>query len=279
MWSTSARSLRLWVQPTPLVDREREREAIHHRLAVEGVRLLTLTGPAGVGKTRLALAAAAELTDYFLDGVVLVDLAPLRGPDAVLPALAHALGVTDESSSPSLLARLRTVLDARRLLMVLDNFEHVLSAATPLTELLAACPGLALLVTSRVPLQLPVEHLLRVAPLGVPDLRRVLPSAARLARVPGVALFVARARARHADFALTGQQARLVAQLVAQLDGLPLALELAAARLDVVPLPTLVFRLEDRLRLLHWKAADVPERQHSLEAAIGWSYELLDPDE
>src|SRR5262249_7965253 len=159
----------------------------------------------------------------------------------------------------------RDVLLEHSILLVLDNCEQVLAAAPALADLLAGCSRLALLVTSRVPLQLRWEQVLRVAPLLVPDLREALPPPEELARVPSVALFVERGRAGQAPFALAEQQARLVAQLVVQLDGLPLALELAAARLGTLALPLIVRRLKDRLRLLRWEAPDLPARQQSLE--------------
>ncbi len=264
-------------QATPLIDRVGELATIRQRLGADGaeqVRLLTLTGPAGVGKTRLALAAVAEVAEQFPDGVTLVDLAPIRDPLLVLSAIAHALGLADTGNRP-VLDRLGTFLHERALLLALDNFEQVLPAAATLADLLAACPSLTLLVTSRVPLRLRWEQALRVPPLAVPDLSVPLPPLDELGRIPSVALFVERARARRADFALSAAQAPLVAQLVVELDGLPLALELAAARLDALSLPMIVRRLEDRLRLLRWDALDLPERHRSLEAAVGWSYELL----
>jgi predicted ATPase/DNA-binding CsgD family transcriptional regulator/transcriptional regulator with XRE-family HTH domain len=268
----------LATEPTPLVGRSLELDTIVRTLVAEDTRLLTLTGPAGVGKTRLALAAAVRLVedgDRFPDGVARVDLTPVRDPDLVLRALARALGLLDVGSRPAL-ERLVEALAQRRQLVVLDNVEQVLAAAASLAELLAACPGLTLLVTSRVPLQLRWEQTLRVAPLPVPDLSAApLPSLDALLAVPSVELFVERARARRANFVLTEREAPLVAQLVVQLDGLPLALELAAARLDVLPLSTLARRLDDRLQLLATEAPDRPERQRSLEAAIGWSYDLL----
>jgi predicted ATPase/DNA-binding CsgD family transcriptional regulator/DNA-binding XRE family transcriptional regulator len=263
--------------PTPLVDRVHELDTTLQLLASEGVRLLTLTGPAGVGKTRLALEAAARLAtdrDRFPDGVVLVDLTPIRDPALVLNSLATAVGLLDTGSRP-VPERLVEVLEERQQLLVLDNFEQVLPAAATLTELLAACPGLALLATSRVPLQLRWERVLRVPPLPVPDLAAPLPPLDTLAAIPSVALFVQRARARQSDFLLTEQQAPVVARLVSQLDGLPLALELAAVRTATLPLPVIANRLGDRLRLLQWEAGDLPERQRSLEAAVGWSYDLL----
>ena len=281
-------SWRSLAAPTPLVDRAQELDTIVRSLAAGDTRLLTLTGPAGVGKTRLALEAAAQVArladdapdggDRFPDGVLLVDLTPVRDPDLVLGAIARALGLLDVGGRPAL-ERLAEALTGQRLLVVLDNFEQVLPAALPLAAVLSACPGLALLVTSRVPLQLRWEQTLRVAPLPVPDLSAApLPLDALLV-VPSVALFVGRVRARRADFVLGEREAPLVAQLVAQLDGLPLALELAAARLDVLSLSTLARRLDDRLQLLAAEAPDLPERQRSLEAAIGWSYDLLSEPE
>jgi predicted ATPase/DNA-binding CsgD family transcriptional regulator/DNA-binding XRE family transcriptional regulator len=264
-------------EPTPLVDRSQELDTILSSLAIEDVRLLTLTGPAGVGKTRLALAAAARLADgseRFPDGVIFVDLTPVRDPELVLSIVASAVGLLDAGIRP-VLERLMDALEERQQLLVLDNFEQVLSAAAGLADLLAACPGLALLVTSRVSLRLRWEQTLRIAPLPVPDPTRPLPPLDELAAIPSVALFVQRARARQPDFVLSEQQAPVVARLVAQLDGLPLALELAAARTATLSLPVIAHRLGDRLRLLRWEAADVPERQRSLQAAVGWSYDLL----
>ncbi|HEV8192753.1 MAG TPA: NB-ARC domain-containing protein, partial [Ktedonobacterales bacterium] len=267
-----------WIplQPNPLVDRLQEVETILRMLTVDGIRLLTLVGPAGVGKTRLALDAAAnaQLAERFSDGVTWVDLAPIRASHDVLGAIARACGFTDTSPLP-LAERLVAYLQERATLLVLDNFEQVLPAATSLADLLAACPSLALLVTSRAPLQVRWEQSLRVAPLPVPDLTTPVPPFAELATIPSVTLFLQRARARRASFALTDKQTPMLARLVAQLDGLPLALELAAARLDVLSLTTLTRRLADRLKLLAVEAPDMPERQQSLEAAVGWSYDLL----
>ena len=266
-------------QPNALIGRDDELETIRRRLTGAGdgeagsARLLTLTGPAGVGKTRLALAATALVAPYYRDGVVQVDLTPIRDPALVLETVARAMGVSDGDSP--LEARLGEYLRERSHLLLLDNFEQVLPAAGALAELLARCPGLTLLVTSRVPLRLRWEWTLRVPPLPAPDVAAPLPPLDALGQIPAVALFVERARARCADFDLNDANAPLVARLAAELDGLPLALELAAARLDALPLPVLARRLGDRLRLLHWDAADLPERQRSLEAAVGWSYDFL----
>jgi predicted ATPase/DNA-binding CsgD family transcriptional regulator/transcriptional regulator with XRE-family HTH domain len=271
----------LAAEPTPLVDRVHELDMIVRSLATGEVRLLTLTGPAGVGKTRLALAAAAQLAegdDRFRDGVTLVDLAPVRDPDLVLDAIEWALGLLGVGGR-SALERLAEAVGDQRQLLVLDNFEQVLPAAASLSELLAACAGLAMLVTSRVPLRLRWEQTLRVAPLPVPDPTQPLPPLEDFVAIPSVALFVQRARAREVDFVLSERQAPAVARLVAQLDGLPLALELAAARTGALAVPVIAHRLGDRLRLLRWEAADAPERQRSLEAAVGWSYDLLGEEE
>ena len=274
----------LTAQPNRFLGRTSELETIQRRLVGHGgesggqARLLTLTGPAGVGKTRLALTAAAQMTDHFPDGVVLIDLAPIREPLLVLPTIALALGLSDTGSRP-LPERLRDYLRERSLLLVLDNFEQVLPAASALADMLANCPGLSLLVTSRVPLRLRWEWILRVGPLPVPDMNAPLPPLDMLIEIPSIALFVERAQARRADFVLTATKAPLVARLASELDGLPLALELAAARLDALSLSTLARRLGDRLRLLRWAAADLPERQQSLEAAVGWSYDLLSESE
>jgi predicted ATPase/DNA-binding CsgD family transcriptional regulator/DNA-binding XRE family transcriptional regulator len=267
--------------PPRLVDRSAELETIQRLLTVEGVRLLTLTGPAGVGKTRLALAAAARLaqeTQRFPDGVTLVDLTPVRDPVLVLSEIAHELCFLDDGSR-MLPERLMDALAQQQRLVVLDNFEHVLPATAQLADLLAACPALVLLVTSRVQLKLRWEQTLRIPPLPIPDLTRPVPPLDELVTIPSVELFMERARARRHDFLLSEQQAPMVARLVVQLDGLPLALELAAARTATLGLPMIAHRLGDRLRLLRWEAADLPVRQQSLKAAVGWSYDLLSDEE
>jgi predicted ATPase/DNA-binding CsgD family transcriptional regulator len=263
--------------PTPLIDRAVELEMIHQRLVDDHVRLITLTGPAGVGKTRLALEAANQLSDCFPDGVIFVDLTSIRNPDRVLPAVAHTLGVAERNGSP-LLERLEERLADLKLLLILDNFERVLSAASQLADLLAHCRDLALLVTSRVPLHLRWEQTLRIAPLVVPNLEQPT-SRPDLAKVPAVAFFLQRAEAINSDFELTEDNARAVAELVVHLDGLPLAIELAAALASTLSPQMILERLERRLSLLYWEAQDLPKRQRSLNSAIGWSYDLLDQDD
>ena len=216
-------------------------------------RLLTLTGPGGVGKTRLALAVAAELAGDFADGAAFVELAPVADPSLVASTVAQALGVRPAGAESPAAALVRA-LRGRRLLLVLDNFEHVLPAAPLVAELLAACPELTVLATSRAPLRLRGERVLPVPPLALPDPDR-LPPVEELAGIAAVRLFVARARDVQPDFALTEANAPAVAEVCHRLDGLPLALELAAARVKVLPPAALLARLERRLPLLTGGAA------------------------
>jgi predicted ATPase len=252
----------------PLLGRTVELDTIEQRLVRDRVRLLSLTGPAGVGKTRLAQETRVRLAHQFPDGVTLVDLTPVRDPSLVLPTIARALGLIDSGPRP-LGERLLEYFRDREVLLILDNFEQVLAAAEELAAILAGAPGLQVLVTSRVLLHLRWEQTLRIVPLPVPDLNAILPLEA-LVQLPAVALFVERA-----DFLPTEQQAPLLVQVVRQLDGLPLAIELAAAHMNVLPLAVIAQRLERHLQTLQWNAHDLPDRQRSLQAAIGWSYDLL----
>ena len=260
-------------QPTPLIGRQRLVADVRARLLRERVALLTLTGPGGSGKTRLALAVAEAAESGFAHGVEIVDLSPLRDPRLVVSSIAAALGVP-EGEPRTLSERIQRALRDRQTLVVLDNFEQVLAAAPAVGELLGLCPGLQLLVTSRAPLRLRWEHEQPVPPLALPDRHR-LPPPDRLARVPAVALFVERARAARSDFRLTAANAPAVAAICARLDGLPLALELAAARCKVLPPPALLARLERRQEALTGGARDHPDRHRSLAAAIDWSHDLL----
>ncbi|HET7095378.1 MAG TPA: NB-ARC domain-containing protein, partial [Thermomicrobiales bacterium] len=255
-----------------MIARDRELAAMAALLRDPGVRLLTVTGPGGVGKTRLAIAAAAAAADNFPDGVVFVSLAPIADPDLVVPTIAGALGLRDMGAA-SLPDRLLDVLADKRLLLVLDNLEQVIAAGPRLRDLLGAGPGVTLLITSRGRLRLSGEREFPVAPLPLP---RNDPAAGEDAGGSGaVRLFVERAQAVRPDFRLTAEMLPAVSAIVSRVDGLPLAIELAAARSKALPPAALLQRLEQRLPLLSGGARDLPRRQQTMRDAIGWSYDLL----
>ena len=261
------------LQPPPFLGREQEVAEVVDRLRDPNVRLLTLTGPGGTGKTRLALQAVAEVVEVFLDGVWFVDLAPLTDPALVPTAVAQALGVHEAGGRP-LEAILASSLADKRLLLLLDNVEQVADAAPFVAGLLAAAPGLTVLATSRVRLRLRGEQEMAVPPLGLPDPMRLAPPE-HLSRYETVRLFIARAQDAKADFTITTANAPAVAAICHRLDGLPLAIELAAARVKVLPPEALLKRLEHRLVLLTGGARDAPTRQQTMRGAIAWSYDLL----
>jgi predicted ATPase/transcriptional regulator with XRE-family HTH domain/Tfp pilus assembly protein PilF len=266
--------------PAPLsrlIGRDRELAALGALLRDDSVRLVTLTGTGGVGKTRLALAAAEEVRDSFAEGAVFVDLAPLRDPNRVPDRMASTLGLNGQKSAPIVEALWR-FLEARRMLLLLDNFEHVLAAAPIVSELLQACPGMKGLVTSREPLRLQGEREFAVRTFPLPD-PSVETSVDELAASAAVRLFVERATAASSDFALAPEQVTTVAAICRRLDGLPLAVELAAPRVKALPLPALLARLESRLPALASGTRDAPARQRTLRDAIAWSHDLLTPDE
>lgn len=266
--------------PTPLIGRDGLVEAIitHLRpsqhLGQPPVRLLTLTGSPGVGKTRLALEAAARLQTRFAEGVCFVALAAVVDPNQVDAAVASALGIS--IGEQPITTALAQALRARELLLLLDNFEHLIPAAPLVADLLAACPSLSVLVTSRAPLHLRAEQVFAAPPLELPDLAE-LPPVDELAQTPAVALFVARARACAPHFDLTSANSGEVAAICHRLDGLPLALELAAAHTPLLSPRALLTQLSHRLAILAGGPHDLPPRQRTLRAALNWSYDLLTP--
>jgi predicted ATPase/class 3 adenylate cyclase len=273
--SLANRPTNLFPQSTPLVGRQREIADVSELIKHRDVRLVTLTGPGGTGKTRLAAQTAAELLDDFADGVFFVGLSALTDPGLVVATIAQTLGVRERGGR-----EVRDLLDEflreRELLLVLDNFEHLLDATPDVGELLAGAPRISVLATSRGSLHLSAEQVYPVPPLETPDGHV---DVEHLLRVDSVALFVTRARATQPEFALTDENATAVAGICKTLDGLPLALELAAARVTVLPPAALLERLDDRFNLLTGGPRDAPWRHQALRTAIDWSYDLLDPEE
>lgn len=261
---------------SPLVGRTHEIAAATSFLAEPSVRLLTLTGPGGTGKTRLALRVAADVSDDYADGVLFVPLAAIRDPDLLVPTIARAAGLTEPVSS-SIEDALTEYLAARNTLLVLDNFEQIIAAGVVVARLLEQCANVKALVTSRSPLQTAGEQRFPVAPLSLPS--KNADSLESLRQSEAVELFLQRVRAIGPNLALTERDAPVVAEICWRLDGLPLALELAAARTNVLSLPALLARLSDRLHLLVGDRLDVPERLRTMRQAIAWSYDLLPPVE
>jgi predicted ATPase/class 3 adenylate cyclase len=270
------RPTNLPVQLNMFIGRLRELQQVGAILRRPETRLLTLTGPGGTGKTRLGLHVAAELVEDHSDGAYLVALASIRDPALVLPTIARTLGLREQGNVP-IAATLTDFVRDRTLLLLLDNFEHVLDAGPDVASMLASAPGLKLLVTSRAPLRLSAERVFPVPPLDLPGPDARDPTA--LTHYDAVALFVERARAAQPNFEVTNENAPAVADICLRLDGLPLALELAGARVGALGPRALLARLEKRLAFLTGGARDSDERQRTLRNTIEWSYDLLTPEE
>ncbi len=262
-------------QVTEFFGRESEIAAVELMLEAPATHLLTLTGPGGAGKTRLGLQVAADLLDDYRDGVFFVDLAPETNPESAYEAIVRALALP-ASGGGTALDVLKSRLQDRQMLLLLDNFEQVIPAAVGVVELIQRCPGLKVLVTSREALRVRPE---RVFPVPAMSLPHPTGPAAVIAESEAVRLFAERARAARPDFAIDDHNASTIAEICLRLDGLPLAIELAAARLNVFSPQELLDRIRTRLDVLGAGGRDLPDRQRTLWGAIGWSYELLDPDE
>jgi non-specific serine/threonine protein kinase len=261
---------------TPLVGRDAERQDVLALLRRDDVRLVTLTGPGGTGKTRLSIEVGNELLREMDDGVWWISLAPIRDPQLVLSELAATLGVAEGGTS--LLDTVRAAVRDRKMLLILDNFEQVLDAAPAIGQILSSARNLKALVTSRSPLRIGGEREYAVPPLTTPPLDLPLDAQA-LSHYASVALFVDRATAVKSDFVLSADNAQAIAELCVRLDGLPLAIELAAARVKVLPPKAMLARVENRFGLLSGGSRDLPERQQTMRAAISWGYQLLTEEE
>jgi predicted ATPase/class 3 adenylate cyclase len=264
-------------QPNELIGREEEIQTVRQHVLRRSARAITLTGLGGTGKTRLALQIATSLQDDFQDGVYFVALAPISDPDLLFSSIALTLGVRENPARP-VLESVKDFLQTKQILLVLDNFEQIVAASPAVADLLTRCPDLKVLVTSRIVLHISGEHEYQVPPLKLPDHKHPR-NPEELERYPAIALFVQRARAVKSSFSLTGENAPVVARICAHLDGLPLAIELAAARIKILSPQAILDRLGSRLDFLKGGARDLPARHQTLRQAIAWSYELLDDNE
>ncbi|HET9495838.1 MAG TPA: helix-turn-helix domain-containing protein, partial [Chloroflexia bacterium] len=264
-------------QRTPFIGREEEVAEVCALISRRDTRLLTLTGPAGIGKTRLSLQVAERMLGQFADGVYFVELASVSDPALVAPAIAQALGLKELPNQP-IAAGLRSFLHARRILLVLDNFEQVVQAGPIVADICADARNIKVLVSSREPLHVQNEREYAVPPLSLPP-RGAGHDAAGMSQYEAVQLFVQQARLARPDFRLNDQNAPVVADICRQVDGIPLAIELAAARVKILSVNALLARLSQRLQVLTGGAADLPTRQQTLRSAIDWSYEGLEVEE
>jgi predicted ATPase len=275
-----ARPTNIPVQRTRFVGREKEVVFAKELLQRGDVRLVTVTGPGGMGKTRLAVEVANSLVEQFPGGIHFVPLSPVSDPSLMASAIVQTLGIREAGGQSPLEVLKKNLRDSSGapMLLLLDNFEHLIQASPVVAELLATAPNLKILVTSRAALHVYGEHEFPVPPLALPD-SKSLPSLEALSKCPAVALFVQRAGAAKPDFELNAENAQTVAEICARLDGLPLAIELAAARVKVLSLSAMQTRLASRLQLLTGGARDLPQRQQTLRGTIDWSYDLLSPAE
>jgi predicted ATPase/class 3 adenylate cyclase len=264
------------LQPTSLIGREQVVAEIVALLTQPEMRLLTLLGPGGIGKTRLAIAAATQMRSFFVGSTCFVGLAAVNDPQLVMPTIAGELGLKESGNRPPL-EQVQAFVGEQQFLLVLDNFEQIVAAAEVLEELLAGCPGLSILVTSRAVLHLSAEQVVPVTPLSLPSLSTS--DSEDIAESAAVTLFVQRARHVLPSFHLTPTNARAIAEVCVRLDGLPLAIELAAARVKLLPPQALLARLSQRLHLLTGGPRSLPARQQTLRSTIQWSYDLLGPQE
>ena len=279
-WRTRPRMRAVPIPPTQLIGRDDAVARIRDLLRDRNVRLITLTGQGGVGKTRVGIAVAESVSADFPDGVVFVDLSPLTNPAMVVTAIAEALSITSVANR-SMGETLALVLEQRSILLLIDNFEHLLSAATVIADLLGGCRNLKILVTSRERLHLRGEHVVLVKPLELPPVSSEWANASLsdIANIPAVRLFLNRAQEVSFGFSLTDENAQVVCEICRRLEGLPLAIELAASRVRLLGPAALLTRLDSRLSALTEGARDAPARQQTMRDTIGWSYDLLTDEE